>query len=85
MPIYEYHCGKCSNDFELMRPLAKMTATAKCPQCGARGRRKLTTFAFVRGADADSGPSDFGDGDFGGLGGGGDDDDDFDMGGDFDF
>ena len=77
MAIYEYHCKGCSNDFELMRSVAKMTSTAKCPKCGARATRKLTMFAVVRGA------ADGGDelGDLGGGGGFGDDDG-FDMGDD---
>ena len=79
MPIYEYHCKGCGNDFELRRLVAKMTSTAKCPNCGARSTRKLTMFALVRGA------SDGGD-DSDDLGGGFGGDDDFDMGDDdFDF
>ena len=74
MPIYEYHCKKCDGDFELMRPVAKMTSTAKCPNCGARATRSLSAFAVVRGATPDF---DLGDEPDQPLGGG----DDFDMGG----
>ena len=80
MPIYEYHCKSCGNDFELMRSVNKMTTTSKCPSCGARSQRKLTTFALLRGAvpdfeeSSDAEPEDFG------MGG-----EDFGMGDDFDF
>jgi putative FmdB family regulatory protein len=66
MPIYEYHCKNCSANFELMRSVNKMTASTKCPSCGTRSQRRLTSFAFVRGAKADfeessnAEPEDFG-------------------------
>ena len=79
MPIYEYQCKKCGHSFERRLPLAKMTRTAKCPECGAPSPLQLSLFAVVRGAAPDllesSGiePED--------LGGG----DDLGMGDDFDF
>lgn len=48
MPLYEYHCRKCGQDFELMRRVAQMDAAAKCPHCASRAtRRKLSVFARV--------------------------------------
>jgi putative FmdB family regulatory protein len=48
MPIYEYHCRKCAQDFELMRRVAQMDDAAKCSNCGSRAtKRKLSTFALV--------------------------------------
>lgn len=85
MPIYEYHCRKCTQDFELMRKVAQMDDAAKCPFCASRATsRKLSTFALVvshsnRGRD-DEGDTDldmqYGDGHDHGAHG--DDDDDFD-------
>lgn len=37
MPIYEYTCGKCRQDFEL---LIRGTEQAECPQCGSRKLEK---------------------------------------------
>ena len=87
MPIYEYHCKSCGDDFERMLRVSKMTNTAKCPKCGARANLTLSAFAIVGSAAPDFDSSDAEPGDFGGMGGG----DDFDMGGmggmddDFDF
>ena len=48
MPIYEYHCAKCAQDFELMRRLGQMDAPATCTNCGSTATsRKLSTFAMV--------------------------------------
>ncbi len=71
MPIYEFHCKACDDDFELMRPVSKMTNTAKCPSCGGRAQRKLTMFAIARGAPPDV------------LGSSDAEPEDYDMGGDF--
>ncbi len=35
MPIYEYQCGKCGNDFEKLLPRANAPKPA-CPSCGSR-------------------------------------------------
>ena len=41
MPTYEYECQKCGHRFELFQ---KMTdePVAKCPECGAKARRKIS-------------------------------------------
>jgi putative FmdB family regulatory protein len=57
MPIYEYVCGKCSNKFELMRPISRALDPADCPACKARAERVLSRFAcFTRSAEGDSAP-----------------------------
>ena len=49
MPIYEYHCRKCGNDFELVRPVAKMDMPAPCLVCRSKATsRKMSTFTFSR-------------------------------------
>lgn len=80
MPIYEYHCKACNDNFEVIRSVAKMTNTSKCPSCGARSQRNLSMFAVVRGAppdilgSSDAEPEDYGMGE-----------DDLGMGDDFGF
>lgn len=81
MPIYEFRCKKCAEEFELTKPASQMPRTAKCPSCGARAPRMLSMFALVRGAAPDvEKSSDAEPEDFGGMGG-----DDLGMGDDFDF
>ncbi|MGA2266623.1 MAG: zinc ribbon domain-containing protein [Phycisphaerae bacterium] len=49
MPIYEYTCGGCKKDFEL---LVISKARPACPHCGSRKlTRRFSTFA-ARGASA---------------------------------
>ena len=80
MPIYEFRCKKCAEEFELTRLASRMPRTAKCPSCGARAPRILSMFAVGRGAAPDvEMSSDAEPEDFGGMG------DDFGGGDDFDF
>ncbi|MCJ7544516.1 MAG: zinc ribbon domain-containing protein [Phycisphaerae bacterium] len=49
MPIYEYTCGSCGKDFELL--VTSRRAKAACPHCGSRKlTRRLSTFATHKGA-----------------------------------
>ncbi len=87
MPLYEYRCKKCNEQFELMRRLAERDKVAACPKCGSRGtaRLKFQAFAMLSGAAPDAAmgegdPEDF----MGGDHDHGHDHDDLDM-GDFDF
>ncbi len=45
MPIYEYHCAKCTRSFDhLARSLSDKPK--KCPECGSvKINRQLSTFA----------------------------------------
>ncbi|MFO7937885.1 MAG: zinc ribbon domain-containing protein [Kiritimatiellia bacterium] len=48
MPIYEYNCAKCGNDFE---HLAKSSTDrpVKCPSCGSRRLKKqFSPFATTK-------------------------------------
>jgi len=45
MPIYEYACPKCGQEFELLRPISDSDKTASCPQCKTKAERKLSRFA----------------------------------------
>lgn len=65
MPIYEFHCRKCGNDFELVRPVSKMDQAAPCTACKSRATsRKLSVFTFSRmtrpkAIDGDAEPDEY--------------------------
>ncbi len=45
MPIYEFHCGKCERDSEILVRSSDWTGT-KCPHCGSsKIEKKFSTFA----------------------------------------
>lgn len=51
MPIYEYHCEKCTKTSEVLVKNAHEPAV--CPHCGSkRLTRLLSTFATVQSSDA---------------------------------
>jgi putative FmdB family regulatory protein len=74
MPIYEYTCPKCTETFELRRPMSQATDPAACPTCKTESPRAISRLARVSkgGASEFGGMDDFGGGDFGGgdFGGG---------------
>jgi putative FmdB family regulatory protein len=48
VPIYEFSCEACGEDFE--RLVDPGTETAECPACGTAGaRRRLSSFSTSRG------------------------------------
>jgi len=50
MPLYEYRCGSCSRQFEILQALGAAAGEAVCPDCGAReSERQLSTFAVSNG------------------------------------
>ncbi|MEE9276945.1 MAG: zinc ribbon domain-containing protein, partial [Dehalococcoidia bacterium] len=72
MPIYEFQCKKCDHQFEVLRPVSKAGAGAKCPKCKGAGRRLYTAAVLVPGESSDmgGGMGEFGGGMGGGMGGG---------------
>jgi putative FmdB family regulatory protein len=45
MPLYEYRCADCGNEFECLRSLSQMDSAVACPACrSARTQRKVSTF-----------------------------------------
>ena len=48
MPIYEYACGSCGNEFETL--VRATTPAPECPNChGTQLHKKLSTFAAIGG------------------------------------
>ncbi|KAB2653460.1 MAG: zinc ribbon domain-containing protein [Verrucomicrobia bacterium] len=57
MPIYEFHCGKCKKDSEILVRSSEWHAT-KCPLCGSEKlSKKFSTFASSTGGEAAQAPS----------------------------
>ena len=49
MPIYEYRCADCRQEFEKRRPMSKSDAEIACPDCGGlHTKRGLSLFSFSR-------------------------------------
>jgi putative FmdB family regulatory protein len=40
MPIYDFHCDKCQNRFELLVGVTAGDSELRCPKCGAAEIRK---------------------------------------------
>ncbi|MBI2854347.1 MAG: zinc ribbon domain-containing protein [Chloroflexi bacterium] len=49
MAIYEYICPKCSNEFELMRPMSQSSEPATCPRCKSRAQKRISSFGSKTG------------------------------------
>ena len=55
MPIYEYHCEACGNEFEL---LVMGREIPRCPECDSRRlEKRFSTFAPSSGRRASRGRS----------------------------
>jgi len=51
MPIYEYICNQCGNEFEKMVPFSQANTPPSCPKCQAKEtQKKLSMFATSAGA-----------------------------------
>ena len=42
MPLYEYQCPKCSNDFDELLSLEEYSPLRVCPKCNAPSPRKIS-------------------------------------------
>jgi putative FmdB family regulatory protein len=45
MPIYEYRCSACGNDFEMTRPISQSSEPAPCTKCGKPSQKLVSQFA----------------------------------------
>lgn len=53
MPLYEYYCPPCGEQFEVLRPVSQMNNAATCPSGHTTNNRVLSLFApLPRGEDA---------------------------------
>ena len=64
MPIYEYRCESCGNEFEA---LVRGGAQPACPSCGGTKSEKLLSVFATAGGAADPAPA-FAGGGCGGCG-----------------
>ena len=46
MPVYEYQCSKCNNQFELRQKFSDPPAT-ECPECGGEVKKMISSAAFA--------------------------------------
>jgi putative FmdB family regulatory protein len=63
MPIYEYRCDDCGNEFERLTFAGDDDGEIKCPECGAKKcKRQMSSFASCgeKGAFAGLGQSSSG-------------------------
>jgi putative FmdB family regulatory protein len=45
MPLYEYYCPPCGEQFEVLRPVSQMDQAATCPSGHTTNNRVLSLFA----------------------------------------
>jgi putative FmdB family regulatory protein len=63
MPIYEYKCQKCNEQFSLLQSLYPEDTSTECPKCGSKEVKKaLSAFSCASGNDATSSAPSFGGG-----------------------
>lgn len=43
MPLYEYVCTHCSQDYTVLRPMAERNAPSFCPTCSSEGVKMVLT------------------------------------------
>ena len=49
MPIYEYHCKTCENQFEVLTGMTEKDDSLICPRCGSdRVDKLISTVSVVR-------------------------------------
>jgi putative FmdB family regulatory protein len=53
MPLYEYRCSHCGQNFELLRKMGDADTGLECPKCqSSQVSRQLSTFAPHMGSPA---------------------------------
>ena len=45
MPLYEYQCTQCGEEFEQMRSVHQAMEPITCPKCGGVAERLFSSFA----------------------------------------
>ncbi|MGD9498105.1 MAG: zinc ribbon domain-containing protein [Armatimonadota bacterium] len=57
MPIYEYECGACGTQFEVLVSRVGAKKRPHCERCGAGDTRRVMSGFFGRTASSDGGES----------------------------
>lgn len=48
MPLYEYHCNECGEEFEKMVRFSEADRSPLCPQCQSSDtKKKISSFASI--------------------------------------
>ena len=57
MPMYEYRCSKCGEEFELLRTISERDDDSECPKCGHTSKhpRRSSVVASFGGEKSSSG------------------------------
>lgn len=55
MPIYEYKCGKCKNEFECL--VFRSDETVACPDCNHEGVKRLMSACSFKSSGSSYTPS----------------------------
>ena len=51
MPIYEFYCPQCGNEFELRFSFVQAESTTLCPKCHSAAQRLISSFACKTGGN----------------------------------
>ncbi|MCH9036185.1 MAG: zinc ribbon domain-containing protein [Chloroflexi bacterium] len=54
MPVYEYKCPGCGNQFDLLRRMSQADEPVTCPSCNNGAQRVLSVFASFTTSDSGS-------------------------------
>ncbi|MCG9128932.1 zinc ribbon domain-containing protein [Candidatus Poribacteria bacterium] len=50
MPIFEYRCTSCNNNFEVLQRTNDQKSDVKCPKCGTlKTKKRLSSFSTTVG------------------------------------
>ena len=55
MPLYEYYCPDCDQQFEKLVRLSEASVLPECPECGGRHAQKLLSAFAMSGGSTSSG------------------------------
>ena len=47
MPIYEYRCSKCGNEFELIKSFSEVNDKEKCKECGEDAQKIVSNVSIA--------------------------------------
>jgi putative FmdB family regulatory protein len=58
MPLYEYHCNDCGDDFDKLVSFSQTNESQPCPSCGSQQtHKKISRPAVLGGNDSSNGGS----------------------------